>query len=549
MAAPSGSRRGRRAAAAPSDAGAALEQIISTMVGRLQPYQVLPFSPTAVAEAARAGATDYWPPRAATSLTPAMRGVAPPPWNTLVMSSGRGVGKTFGGSVNAILLACRAVAEAAARVVSGREWPEEITVFAAGPTWGHVTQQMLFDSDASVTSMLPDWAFDAKRSTRNTSTGFPRVVLDVPGVPSRVQVMGLSAKDPDRWRGREGAAGWWDEPAACLQAAECWRQWVQILRTSDNPLLVLTCTPNYAHPSQDLIWTLCGAADGDVAARSKMTEEFGGMLGGGAVVRRQVPSWANRKMPEVWRREQKLLAETGTPWARQEVLGELAEPSADVLIARADQLFIPDPPRSAYQKLCLGVDPATGDGSRDEWGIVVLGELSTPYLLDNGSAVRHVIAGDFSLGAHPDKAVERAAEAAARWQVDKVNMERNQGGLAMASLLQSALAAARVDPGRLETYWSQTSKGARAQVWASRMRQGTLGLADSLRGGQLSGQAAMWSPERDARNSPDRIDAVGIAAAWMGLNEPSKPTVRSGVSGAYRRRFITPARQSRFARR
>jgi phage terminase large subunit-like protein len=524
-----------------------LEQLISTTVKRLQAYQTLPFSPTAGADAAKMGATDHWPPSPATNLRVGGRGAAPPPWNTLVMSSGRGVGKTFGGSANAVLLACRAVAEAAARVVSGRDWPEEITVFAAGPTWGHVTQQMLFDSDASVVSLLPEWAYDVKRSSRNTSTGFPRVVIDVPGVPSRVQVMGLSAKDPDRWRGREGAAGWWDEPAACLQAAECWRQWMQILRTSDSPLLLLTCTPNFAHPSQDLIWTLCAAADGDAQALGRMLEEFGGLLGGGAVVRRQVPSWANSKMPEVWRREQKLLADTGTPWARQEVLGELAEPSADVLIARSDQVFVPDPPRSAFRRVCLGVDPATGDGSRDEWGMVALGELVSPYLLDNGSAVRYVILGDFSLGAHPDRAVDAAAAAAARLDVTMVNMERNQGGLAMASLLQGAMAAADVDPARLETYWSQTSKGARAQVWASRMRQGTLAFAESLRGGMLSSQAAMWSPERDSRNSPDRVDAVGIAAAWMGLNEPQAQVTRGRVASAYRRRFMapTPQRQRR----
>lgn len=535
----------------PVDAAAALEELISGTVKRLQAYQVLPRSPRAVMDAAVVGASDTWPAAVVPGDPSGGRGAMPPPWNTLLMASGRGVGKTYGGSANVILLACRAVAETAAKVVrTGCKWPEEITVFAAGPTWGHVTQQMLFDSDSSVASLLPDWGYDSKRSTRNTSTGFPRVVIDIPGIPSRVQVMGLSAKDPDRWRGREGAAGWWDEPAACFQAGECWRQWIQILRTSNDPLLLLTCTPNYAHPSQELIWALCGVAAGDPLAATKMVEEFGGVLGGGAVVRRQVPSWANTKMPDTWRREQRALAETGTPWARQEVLGELAEPSADVLIAKADQMFIPDQPVAAYRRLVLGVDPATGDGSRDEWGIVVLGELATPYVTDNGAAVRYVIAADASLGAHPDKAVQRAAETAARWDVDAVNMERNQGGLAMASLLQSAMAEAGCDPARLETYWSQTSKGARAQVWASKMRQGQVAFVESLRGGMLGGQAAMWSPERDSRNSPDRVDAVGIAAAWLGLNDLSDHRHAGGVVPAYRRRFMSrSARAERDAAR
>lgn len=546
--------RAAAVAAVSSETGDGLAEIVSATVGRLQAYQVLPNSVAQVEAAALTDAVDFsprvlrvpdWERPGSWSESEFTLGLSA--WNTMIWSSGRGVGKTFGGSCNVVLLLVKAVAEVAADILAGRRdgWPQEIKVFAAGPTWGHVRQVMMFEGDCSIEAVLPDWAVDHKASSQNVSTGFPCVVLRLPGVPSKVMIEGLSAKDTDRWRGREGYAAWWDEPAACLYAAECWRQFMQLLRKSEDPRLLLTCTPNWAHPSQELIWTLCAAAEGDPAALEKMSQDMGGVLGGGAIVRRQVPSWANAVMPESWRNSQRSLAATGTPWARQEVLGELAEPTSDVLIARADQLFVKDPPRDAYRRVVLGVDPATGDGSRDEWGLVCVGELTRALQATGaggewtGQWITHVVLSDDTLGAHPDRAAAEVARVAKRVDVDMVFVERNQGGLALASLVQSELEEIGFPSSRLDTYWSSDPKGARAEVWASRMRLRTFAFAESLRGGMLSSQAAMWSPTRDMKNSPDRVDAVGIASAWLGLGSVGRRTKGAKIQKGYRRRYLS----------
>lgn len=411
--------------------------------------------------------------------------------------------------------------------------PEEtVNVFAIGPSWAHVIETMMFEGDSSIMGVAPEGLIDVKACSRNTATGRPTIVLNSEGRPGRITITGLSAETPEKWRGKEGQGAWWDEPAACQYAAACWRQLRQVLRKSEFPKALLSTTPDHLAPSKQLVWALDKAARGEPDSPLVLAE-LGGLVG--PVVRRSVPSWENATMPLEWREAQKAAAESGSAWARQEILGELVDGVVEALIGADEVLWVPPPPPEGVRWVDIGVDPAVTSGRGDEFGLVAAA-ATRPKVV--GHQCQAVLVEDSSGHMDANAAWARLGEMVRRWPVRKVFVETNQGGDFVLDGAKTAVQAAGGDPRVVQAAWSSKGKAFRAQPVAVAFRDKRLGVSESLRGGGLMKQWCTWQPEVDKKVSPDRIDASVAATFGMDFAKPQrKPQMRRAAIPGVDRRF------------
>lgn len=444
---------------------------------------------------------------------------------TFLFSSGRGVGKTFGGSSDAVLMA---MYYSQPHITS----PEKkVNVFAVGPTWSHTMDVMMFEEDSSILGVLAavnaeDLVARKGRKqdiSRNTATSVPHIRLDTPWRKGETRIVGLSAQKPNSWRGKEGQGAWWDEPSVAIYAEDCWKQLRQLLRKSEQPRLMMTCTPDHQAPSRHLIWTLAKAADGDPDALASLAQLAGFQ---GSIVRRSVPSWENEHMPQEWRDSQREAAETGSAWARQEVLGELVEAVLDALLSPGDILWVPHPSDRDIVHVDIGVDPAVADGRGDEWGIVATAEVRTP----EGMKHKHVTIDDMSMRGHTDIAMKTAAECAAKHRARAVYVESNQGSDVLMNQMKAAMQRAGLNPAIIKPKHASERKDVRADPIAAAVRRKTLAFSEELRGSRLVSQATTWQPSIDKRKSPDRVDGWVWSCEGYKLGGGRMSRLRSAAS-------------------
>lgn len=407
-----------------------------------------------------------------------------------------------------------------------------VNVFTIGPSWAHVIETMMFEGDSSIMGVAPEGLIDVKACSRNTSTGRPTIVLNTEGRPGRVTITGLSAETPEKWRGKEGQGAWWDEPAACQYALACWRQLRQIIRKSEFPKALLSTTPDRLAPSKELVWALDAAARGEPDTPLVLAE-LNGLVG--PVVRRTVPSWANTTMPEEWRDAQREAAESGSAWARQEILGELVDGVVEALISLEDILWVPEPPAEGVRFVDIGVDPAMTSGRGDEFGLVAAA-VTRPKVCGHGCQA--VLVEDRSGHMDANVAWAKLGEMVRKWPVRKVFVETNQGGDFVLDGARSAVQAAGGDPRIVQAAWSSKGKAFRAQPVAVAFRDKRLGVSEALRGGALVKQWLTWQPEIDKKVSPDRIDASVAATFGLDFAKPQRKAQmrRAAIPGVDMRR-------------
>lgn len=144
-------------------------------------------------------------------------------------------------------------------------------------------------------------------------------------------------------------------------------------------------------------------------------------------------------------------------------------------------------------RIVVGVDPSTGDGSKDLCGIVVAGRAADGrvYVLE-----------DMSIAADPDGWAKQVVYAFDKWAADAVVAEANQGNQMVSSVLRTRA------PGLpITLVQAKRGKYLRAEPISALYQQGKVWHAGRF--DELEEQMTIWTP--DSKESPDRLDALGYA--------------------------------------
>ena len=299
--------------------------------------------------------SDQWPP----SLQD--------PWDTWLLLSGRGAGKTK----------------------AGAEWLRSMTRYTGrlafvAPTAGDLRDVMV-EGESGILRVcesagyLPVWEPSKRRIT------FPNGAIAI----------GFTAEEPDRLRGPNHGAAWVDEPAHYANVQYVWDQLQYGLRVGKHPRVAVTTTPT---PSQWLTDLLTEGGTRTITVSTFANEE------------NLAPSYI-AKMRRMY---------AGTRLGRQELYGEILMDVEGALWDQdlLDRTRVPDDVELV--RVVVGVDPAgTSTKRSDETGIVVVG------LGVDGEV--YVLA-DYSGAYTPAMWAEQVHIAAEDFDVDVIVAETNYGG-------------------------------------------------------------------------------------------------------------------------
>jgi phage terminase large subunit-like protein len=311
------------------------------------------------------------------------------------------------------------------------------------------------------------------------------------------QVQLFSAAEPESLRGPQHSHAWCDEigkwPLSHDRATRCWDNLLLGLRLGDDPRICVTTTPRAVPLVRRLV--------GQHAAGEEVVISHG-TTGDNA---------ANLPMAFI----DAIASEFGeTQLARQEIGGELLDDIEGALWTRAlleearEQGVV-----AAPERVVVAVDPpASAKG--DECGIIVVAL--------GADGIGRVLADCSVSGAAPAEWARRVADAAQKWNADRVVAEANQGGAMVESVLRAADQALPV-----KLVHASRGKVARAEPVAALYAAGRVRhvgmfarLEDQLCGLMVGGDYA--GPGR----SPDRADALVWGLSELMLGRRALPSVR-----------------------
>jgi phage terminase large subunit-like protein len=365
-------------------------------------------------------------------------------WLSWVLLSGRGAGKTR----------------------AGAEWLRSMTRYTGrlcmvAPTAGDLRDVMV-EGESGILSVcsesagfVPHWEPSKKRLT------FPNGAI----------VIGYTAEEPDRLRGRNDGAAWLDEPGHYQNPDYVWAMLLYGLRAGRAPRVAITTTPTPTPWLKELIV--------DPSSRVTVVSTFANEA--------NLPPAFIRQMREKF---------DGTRSGRQELYGQILEDVegalwSDVLIETTRRLLCPD-----LVRIVVGVDPAgTSTKRSDETGIVVagLGADGDLYIL-----------GDYSGRMTPYEWANAVRDAYQDWDADLIVAETNYGGEMVTDNLRTNLGTfARVQPVN-----SRRGKLIRAEPVFGLFEQNRAHLVGHW--DKLEEQLCGWVP--GSGRSPDRLDALVHAA-------------------------------------
>jgi phage terminase large subunit-like protein len=380
-------------------------------------------------------------------------------WRTWLVMAGRGFGKTR----------------------MGAEWVRELAeaggsdtrIALVGATIAEVRAVMI-EGESGLLSVGPP----GKRPIWEPSVG--RLTW-----PNGVQGLVYSAENPEKLRGPSHHFAWCDELAKWGYPQETWDNLQMGLRLGATARAMVTTTPRPIELVRKLF--------GDVA----VAKTFGATTDN-AFLPQAFTDWVQDTY-------------AGTRLGRQELDGELIDDVAGALWTRAAIEACRARAMSEARRVVIGVDPPAGVGG-DACGIVVvaLGGDGVAYVLEDASVS----------GLAPEGWAAAVAGAAARYKVDRVIAEANNGGSMVESVLLAADAALPV-----QLVHASQGKSARAEPVAmlySKGRVRHLGAFPALED-ELCGLVQGGGYEGPGR-SPDRADAL-VWAVWalmLGkrVNEP-----------------------------
>jgi len=304
----------------------------------------------------------------------------PPPgdWSVWLILSGRGFGKTRGGS----------------------EWIVDEALNDPGTVRGVVGATWRDTQDVPIRAVL-----DVLRR-RNIGYRLHKSDLHLT-LANGSEIIGYSADKPDRIRGANLSGAWCDELAHFQYAATLWDEaLVPAVRIGERPRILVTTTPR---PIM-LIKELLGRDDGSVAVVRGSTFDNAANL-------------SSAVLAELRRRYE------GTRIGRQELYGEVLD-DAENALWNQDLLEAVrwDKPIPKLARLVVSVDPS-GSADGDATGIVTVGIAA-----DN---VLYVLADDTIKGS-PETRYEQACRAARRHAANVIVYEAAYGGDNIAHGLRAA---------------------------------------------------------------------------------------------------------------
>jgi phage terminase large subunit-like protein len=375
-------------------------------------------------------------------------------WRTWLIIAGRGYGKTRAGAEWVLSLV---------RAMPG------IHIALVGSTIDEARKVMV-DGDSGLRRL----AAEGEIADRPVSG---RTLLFANGAEATL----YSGANPESLRGPQHHFAWADELAKWRHPKATWDNLQLGLRLGEFPRAVVTTTPK---PSA-LLRRLRDAPD---------SVETGGATGANP----HLPSSFVAAMHAQY---------GGTRAGLQEIEGRLLDDFEGSLwpLKLIERCRVLEPP--ALTRTVIGVDPPASAGGT--CGIVVCA------LARDGNA--YVIADCSVSGASPEGWARSVADAAARYDADRVVAEKNQGGDMVRSVL---LAASAILP--LELVHAAVGKAARAEPVAALFENGRAYFAGHFAEleAQLGGMVAGGDYQGDGR-SPDRADAM-VWALWALLLKPQR---------------------------
>ncbi len=433
---------------------------IAERVARLAPDERAAFL-EAIGAQGRARLVDDWLCRARpTQLAPAGD------WSTWLLMAGRGFGKT------------RAGAEWV-RGIAERDGAARIALVGASL---EDARSVMVEGASGMLAIAP--------SGRRPRWLPSRRELHWPN-GARARIFG--AAEPDSLRGPQHSHGWADEIGKWPHGVDAWDNLAMGMRLGARPRIVATTTPRPV----PLVVRL--AADPGVTVTRGRTEENAAALPG-AFLAEMTRGFG------------------GTRLGRQELDGELL---LDLDGALWTRLLIeqcrrkgPAPERAALARIVVAVDPpASAHG--DACGIVVAGR--------GADGIGHVLEDASIAGASPEQWARRVADAAERWQADRIVAEANNGGEMVRAVLRAADAGLP-----LRLVHATRGKTARAEPVAALYETGRVvhaGCFPALED-QLCGLTVGGGYEGPGR-SPDRADALVWAMTELLLTSSGNIRLRA----------------------
>lgn len=277
----------------------------------------------------------------------------------------------------------------------------------------------------------------------------------------------FSGDTPDRLRGPQSYADWYDELGAWQYQQEAWDMAMMGLRLGNDPRAVVTTTPR---PTA-LIRSLAERNGRDVAVTRGATYE-------------------NRDNLAAAFFEQIVSRYAGTRQGRQEIDAEILDDAPGALWKRMqlDKLRVSVLPELA--RVVVGVDPSATKGG-DEAGVVAagLGKDGHGYVLE-----------DASLQGSPDQWARAAVAAYHKHGGDRLIAESNNGGEMVSLTIQTIPGAPPV-----KLIHASRSKQARAEPIVALYEQGRVHHVGYF--SHLEDEQCGWEPTTGAP-SPNRLDAL-----------------------------------------
>ncbi|HEY0625223.1 MAG TPA: terminase family protein [Allosphingosinicella sp.] len=398
-------------------------------------------------------------------------------WRTWVIMAGRGFGKTLAGS-QWVLEQVRGFSGAEGTDADPRPLPQaggELRIALVGAT-ADEARRVMVEGKSGLLNVAAPWIDDWHPSRR--------LLRFVTGAEATL----FSGASPEALRGPEHHFAWCDELAKWEKPQECWDMLQLGLRLGERPRAIVTTTPR-AGPVLSGIMAAAGCVRSGGATR------------------------ANPHLPPAFIGHVHDLY-AGTRLARQELEGELLSDVPGALwTAELIERSRHEGARPRFEKVAIGVDPPSGDGT---CGIVACAK--------DGAGRAYVLADHSVTGRSPEgwaRAVAAAAEAhgPSAGQV-LVVAEGNQGGKMVESVLRAADAGLRV-----RIVHASEGKSARADPVAALFEAGKAMLCGRFPKleAELCGMTGGSGRYEGPGASPDRADAMVWALTELMLKKEKAP--------------------------
>lgn len=402
-------------------------------------------------------------------------------WQIWLILAGRGWGKTRTGAEDVIKFAlenpgCR--------------------IALVAPTYSDGRDTMV-EGESGILALLPSSLVD----DWNRSIG--ELVL-VNG--SRMKI--FTSEKPERLRGPQHHRAWADELAAWEYLQDTWDMMMFGLRLGENPQVIITTTPKPLKFLRELRKRAEDPKRGVIITSGSMYENA-----------KNLARAALQELKEAYE---------GSRLGRQELRGEILDDVEGALWQQhdIDDYRIPDylipEPFDVMGRTVVGVDPAVSSkATSNETGIVVVAKTrGTCPFCHKATGAHALVLDDRSKKGTPLEWGMAVVKAYDDWKVDRIVVEKNQGG----DLVISNLRTIR-DGLSIQDVTATRGKVLRAEPVAALYQQGKVHhIGHAL--GDLEEQLTTWDPEgKEGKDeSPDRLDAL----VWA-LTKLMVPSVVTGT--------------------